>query len=93
MTEKIAIPYGDYLFLEEVQEQVKTALYVPDSVERPSFWRVTYAGPEATVAPGSFVIPSVKHSVKGRVGDTVYVVTKQADLLAEIVEVEHGASN
>ena len=90
---KIAIPNKDYLFLEEVADKPKSKLHLPDSVQKTTFWRVAYAGPEATLPVGTVVIPSVKQSVKGRVGDDIYVVTRETELLGVIAEVEDVPDN
>lgn len=85
---EIAIPTGEYLFLREtiIRANSPSGLALPDSMNTTT-WVVVFAGPCATLEPGTKVIPSVKTSVKGRVGDDVYVVTKESELLGIIVDV------
>jgi len=83
-------PSGTNLFIEEfdVKPVSASGLSLPDSMKQ-TFFGVAFAGSDATLTVGTIVIPSVKKSLKARVGDTTYIVCAQEDLLG-IIEVEEA---
>ena len=78
-------PVGSKLFIlvTETGEKTASGLFIPVEA-RNNHYIVQFAGPDATVAPGTRVLVQANKCGKTTVDGTTYLVSEQADLLATL---------